>query len=712
MTTMTKPKVSLSPANQKKTQNLLSEAILTGDVPRAHKLLAKGADPSGRGGSLDHTPLMDAASVFNRSLIEFFLPLNDVNATAKKGSTALSLFVKYLSSDVFCGTAPNVAINVPCGWQSSLDLLLSAGATGAEGLSSTLAAAAAYWSSTSIEFSEIIQALPTSDFSAPDAHGCSAYIYALTSHCARGGLRAVTLLKMDPMRRSALLSCSPRHGTLAHVAARHRRLDFLLEIAAEADFEARDSQGRTPLMAAIKNPSFRCVDFFLSKVDPQATDRHGCDALMLFIEENQDLDILLSDPKSKKTIGRLVAKSNLWARDFLGESALDKARDRNMHRLARLILRTRHTLAPSTAAPASGSSAPMSPAGVDRLQELLFRAIERNQITLVKKFLAQGACPLRPLPPAPHRIYDGRTPLATAAAYYGGNDAAAVIQYLAPLSNLLEVDAAGRTALLNFLHKKHISSDEDILALRALFSPKVARIASPDGGTVLTVAMANLNFWPTVINILSEASDWMAIDAEGNNILARKLHQASTPADLQAIWNAHPDRAWLAASANHAGETIAHLAALYGRNHFLQKIAPQVDFSATTVSGMTPLLLAALLAQDSILGVSCIAARILAPWSDCRVVDFNGCDALMLVAENASLENDNLLSLVEALAGRVDLDARDFLGESALDKALRRDLPGTAAIIRSRMAIIFEKDELASIVGHEPQPSQSSGRRI
>lgn len=712
---MTTPKITLSPANQKKIQNLLSEAILQGDVSRVHKLLEQGADPSGRGGALGHTPLMDAASVFNRSLIEFFLPLNDVNATAKKGSTALSLFVKYLSSDVFCGTAPNVAINVPSGWKSSLDLLLSAGATEAEGLSSTLAATAAYWSSTSIEFSEIIQALPTSDFSAPDAHGCSPYIHALASHCARGGLRAATLLKMDPMRSSTLRSRSPRHGTLAHVAARHRRIDFLLEIAAEADFEARDSQGRTPLMAAMipaisSISPFPCVDFFLRKIDPQATDHHGCDALMLLIEENQDLDGLLSDPKSKKTIGRLVAQSNLWARDFLGESSLDKARARNMHRLARLILRTRHTLAPSAPAPSSCSSAPMSPSDADRLQELLFRAIERNQITLVKKFLAQGACPRRRLPPAPHRIYDGRTPLITAA--YSGNRAAAMIHYLAPLSNLLEVDAGGRTALLNFLHKTHISCDEDILALRSLFSPEVARIASHDDGTVLTVATANVNFWPTVINILSEGSDWMAIDAEGNNILARKLHHQSTPAGLQAIWNAHPDRAWLAASANHAGETIAHLAALYGRKHFLQKIAPQVDFSATTASGMTPLLLASLLFQDSIIGVSSIAAIILAPWSDCRVVDFNGCDALMLVVENTLLENDNLLRLVEALVGRVDLDARDFLGASALDKALCRNLPGTVAIIRSRMAIIFEQNELASIVGIEPQPSRSAGRRI
>ena len=90
---MTKLNFSLSPANQKKIQNLLSEAILTGDVPRAHKLLAQGADPSGRGGPLGYTPLMDAASVFNRSLIEFFLPLNDVNATSKSGSTALSLFI-------------------------------------------------------------------------------------------------------------------------------------------------------------------------------------------------------------------------------------------------------------------------------------------------------------------------------------------------------------------------------------------------------------------------------------------------------------------------------------------------------------------------------------------------------------------------------------------------------------------------------------------
>lgn len=92
--------------------------------------------------------------------------------------------------------------------------------------------------------------------------------------------------------------------------------------------------------------------------------------------------------------------------------------------------------------------------------------------------------------------------------------------------------------------------------------------------------------------------------------------------------------------------------------------------------------------------------------SDCLAVDAHGCDALMLLFEGVAAEDDGLCETVETLVGRVNLDARDFLGESALDKAIERDFLRSVDIIRARMAIFEERDELANA----SPPSSASAR--
>lgn len=697
-------KPNFSPAQREKVQEFLSSAILLEDIPRVHKLLAQGADPSGRGGFCERTPLMDASFMLNVNLIELFLPFNDVNAIDKNGESSLHLLVGRLSFDVF--TLPNGLIHLPTEWRRALDLLLSAGATGSGRNGSALTKAASSWTSSLVEFSEIARALSPSDFSALDACCSTPYSAALGSLDAGGGARAKVLLEIDPMGSAALLSSPPEHGSLAHVAAWHGQTEFLMEISTLADLGARDLHGRTPLMAAL-DPARKhvssCIEFLLAHGgDAQAIDHNGCDALMLFIERRGRSDALADQPRLKKIIASLVLASNLWARDFLGESALEKARDRKMHGLARLILRTR--LKGEAPPRPCALPAALSTSNVERLQELFFQAIEYSETSLAKKFLRQGACPRRLLGKKIDLFKRGhdsaQTPLMIAAV----SPSQEMIQLLAPLSNLAAVDSYGRTALLTHLQSTKIKSLEDLDAMRALFSPEVARIADHAGITPLMAVTANINAWSGAIDILGPASDWMALDAQGNNVLAAKLGRISLAPYPLAIWDAHPDPAWLASSSNHAGETIAHLAASRGFEGFLATIAPHVDFAATTLSGMTPFLSSGY-ARGRFRG-SASTVKTLAFWSDSKAVDFNGCDTLMLAIETAQVEDAYFLALVQELLGRVDLDARDFLGESSFDKALCRQFSGTAAAIRARMDIFEERDELARAA----QPSLARAR--
>lgn len=104
------------------------------------------------------------------------------------------------------------------------------------------------------------------------------------------------------------------------------------------------------------------------------------------------------------------------------------------------------------------------------------------------------------------------------------------------------------------------------------------------------------------------------------------------------------------------------------------------------------------------------AVKLLAPWSDCRAVDAQGCDALMLAIEESQRESyGDFVGAVSELVRWADLGARDFLGESALDKAIDREFPLVEAAIRARMAIQEEKFEIEAA---SSAPREAGGPRL
>ena len=71
-------------------QSLLWHAVFDLDEEQARQLLNEGANLNCRFGKYDSTPLIDAASEDNRSVVALLLQLGaDVNAHDKYGHTAL-----------------------------------------------------------------------------------------------------------------------------------------------------------------------------------------------------------------------------------------------------------------------------------------------------------------------------------------------------------------------------------------------------------------------------------------------------------------------------------------------------------------------------------------------------------------------------------------------------------------------------------------------
>ena len=614
---------------------------------------------------------------------------------------------------------PNTPYGSTSFWQRSIKRLLSdaplpsCDPPAVQFSRSPLATAAASWISDSPKFEELLAILaPRHDFSLSDSNGRSAIALALRSPDTNGGRRAFSLLQCHPEMDAALRACHPLDGTLAHLAAKSERPDFLAAISSMADLDARDDNGRTPLMAAagsahdtlnherIIGNDGACMRVLLENgCDARAVDRDGSDALMLLME-SLDSPQALKNIDLNATVSLLIEKSNPWARDFLGESALDKAKLRNM---SEVVLALQNAQARSPLAAHAEEPAPRLPAcRPGKLQELLFQAIEQDDVLLASQRLSQGADPRKPSPDFEHLDRPSlRTPLMAAAEMFSPQ----MIALLAPLSNLVDVNADGETALIIFLDRApRLFSPKFLDALPGLYSPAVARVASHAGHTPLRRARTDAASWPQLLALLGPDSDWMALDSAGNNILGRPegcRSRSASPDDDMERWNAHPDQAWLALSVNHAGETLAHLAAARGAFWLLSAIAPHADFNLKNMAGSTPLLIAA-----SDLRESWESVCLLASLSDCLAVDAHGCDALMLLFEGVAAEDDGLCEAVEALVGRVNLDARDFLGESTLDKAIERDFLRSVDIIRARMAIFEERDELANA----SPPSSASAR--
>lgn len=145
----------------------------------------------------------------------------------------------------------------------------------------------------------------------------------------------------------------------------------------------RNALGRTPFLAAAAATSFEATELLVALgCDPGAIDNEGCDALMLAIENggpNMDFKRFIA----------LIPASNLFYRDNLHESALDKALDQAMDGLAEIIEARLFQSPASPPSPTEDCAPPPTPSG--KLQQLLVQAIEDNNMALIDKHLRQGA---------------------------------------------------------------------------------------------------------------------------------------------------------------------------------------------------------------------------------------------------------------------------------------------------------------------------------
>lgn len=709
----------LSDANKKKLQGLLFEAIWRRDIPTVHRLISQGADPAAPLSHLPQTtPLMAAAEVGSVELLNFFRTFHEPAAVGPSELTALHLFIYaiaiYKSPTSFTADDPS--------WQASLRSLISASAANATGLNgNTPMRLHARHHPHGSDCFDIIAAelLPFIDYSPGSFDSYELCAAALASDCfvlggADLGRRAVSMLELDPCKTNTLTASSPACGTLAHIAALNGQLYFLEHIAPLVDLNARDARGRTPLMTSVscsthsgifgnsKN-SAECMQHLLALgADPSLVDNDGCDALMIAIEENAPA---LISRGIETILAPLIERSTLSHRDHLGESALDKAIDRELHTATALIqaaaaLHVEELLSEPcpTSSPSSSTRDPR------KLANIFHRAISTGNVAAVAKRVAQGASLTIPVPPELCTILThGQTPLMRAVA---SPNPLSLIRLLLPLSNPLAVDSRGSCALMLFLLKE-IDSHERLAALAELASPESALLKNSQGFSPLTRARASLNFSSQMFDVLRPLCDWFAVDANGAAILSSAIFDSLLD-DRQCLdlWNEHPEQAWLANSVDNSGRSLAHAAANRCKAELLKTISFHVNFDATDNAGLTPLM-SACCGSAWRLARFADTVEFLAPRSNCLLVDLNGCDALMLLIDTCS---DAQIDAARALIPRADLAAKDFLGESALDKARNRGFSAISAAIEAHMAIFAERDSISISTQTPPSSTQRPDR--
>lgn len=334
-----------------------------------------------------------------------------------------------------------------------------------------------------------------------------------------------------------------------------------------------------------------------------------------------------------------------------------------------------------------------------KLQKLFLEALSSGDEAMIEKRLAQGACPRTPA------ARDGETPLMAAAM--GGN--MSMVKRLAPQSDILAVDKWGGNALAHLLGAGDLrrAQPEFIDCLKILAGPESAKAANSSGESPLMIACANECKFMEILEVLGPWSDWRAKDSDGMNLVAQSLDVGSDESAL-ALWHRHPDKAWLAHDVDERGRTIAHFAAECDAAPVLLAIAGHVDFGARDHDGRTPLMVANLKSVNAKKTMP-----LLAQWSDCQAVDYDGCDALMLLIEGLREDvSDKKREILDELVNRADLGARDKLGESALEKARDRKFEKVASSIQSRMDIAAERDEIAQASSAEEKLHQPRAFRI
>ena len=677
-------------ANAAKLQTLLQKAIQNSNIALVHKRLAQGASPSAAHGYCDFTPLMSAADACSPEIIELLLPLSETSAATSKGITALHVFMSAIN------LSRNNALFAPDDSRlfAMLRALASPAAIGAKDVfnRSPLSIHAARFLRDSPLFnliaSEITPPSTAPSFTLDIYEACAAALESRNS----GGAGAIFLLNSALNKRHALSECPPNKSSLFHIAALHGRLDFLEDTAPLVDINARDPSGRTPLMAAISNPlssstfssdnAIICMKRLLSLgADPRLVDNDGCDALMIAIEDN--FRPLTLAPFLAHAFEPLISQSDLSRRDHLGESALDKALDRNLPLIAALIQEKGGQPSPPPTHP------PPPPASCAKLERLLLQAVFFMEPAIVDKRLLQGADPLarseQPILP----FYPSQmTPLMHAARA----DNHPMICRLLPISNPLAVNADGDTALMIFLAHNQIDSHDRLATLAALLSAESAKKRNNRGRTPLMTIRAPLAFLQPALDLIGPLSEWNAVDNAGTNIFG--CHYLDH-AEWTLLWNSHPDPAWLASAKDHKGRSILHVIASWHKHNpqLLEAASFHANFNAIDHSMSTPLMAACsgVSSRDAAFNA---VIELLAARTNCRQADLNGCDALMLLIETAANDQDSLLA-ARLLIPRCDLFARDFLGESALDKALDRNLLSISASIEAHLAIFAERDQLS-----------------
>lgn len=330
---------------------------------------------------------------------------------------------------------------------------------------------------------------------------------------------------------------------------------------------------------------------------------------------------------------------------------------------------------------------------VDKLQKLFIEAIHKGDRSLIEKRLRQGASPALALRDT------GETPLM-AAALAGNFDLA---RRLLPVSDISAVDQCGRVALqyLIWAPGKRRASPRFIGLFQSLLTPEIALMSDSDRATpLMNAGEGHDEAFEEILAELVPLSDWKALDRNGNNLLGVALCSGSNKNAL-AIWRASPCKEWLAASANHDGRTIAHLAAMFDVEEVLREIAEHVDFGARDAAGRTPLMAA--LAH---IPRPANAQSILAERSNCNELDNDGCNALMLMIESCEGEDDEEArkAVSECLAA-TRLEALDKLGESALTKALDRGMAKTAEAIQKGIDVLEAR---GIIVAEGPKGAQKA----
>lgn len=678
-------------ARADKLQELLREAIMDNNIPLVNKRFEQGANPSAPAKNGQSSLLMLAIKAQSPELIARLTPSADLGETDRNGLTALHHFISSIHTPPAMGSELLPALR-------SLITPSSATTRSLIGFSpldvhAQRAQGSPPFHSDDTFASIVRELLPFSANSALD--GYKACVAALDSNSDQASAKSLALLEAHPLKDKILAMSCPLRGQLSHVAAATGQTEFLRSIAPVVNIDSRNAQGLTPFMVALCTSSRR--QLFSSSpmsaalllldlgADPLLVDDNGCDALMLAIEYNRDA-ISKSDNVVANALAPIIKLSDLSRRDFLGESALDKALDRDLAFFADMIRAQSSPSCPNSSSTSIKFSS-LNPANSrSHLQSLLHDAVARDNMALVDKRLLQGAQPLSHQAEASCNIsFGGETPLILAAQYAN----LSMVRRLLPLSNPLATNVRGDTALLAFLSNE-ITTQDHLAILAELATPESALIKDARGQSPLAVIRASDALLPEAMAILAPLSDWLSTDLLGRGILGGGYF---SEAKGLAIWNGHPDQHAFANAQDSEGRSLVHTASCIGQLNFLRRVSDYVDFDQRDHLMRTPLLSACatppFFPEQLHATIEFLSAR-----NDCRSVDINGCDALMLLIEN-TLSPDPILAATP-LIDRVDLNARDFLGESAMDKARDRSHHKILAAIQSRLAIFAERDALHS----------------